>query len=224
LAPLQPTPVAPGTCVRSALRFFHCRIEEAHRNAVSVPPQSSKGCAFRKPCEKLCGPPKKHVHAFGSNQLCVFVPKHSRARKREKFMNLNQLSIIGYIGRSAQTKYLANGTAVTKFSVATRKSWKDENNEWKEKTQWHNVAAFGKGFEQLAERLVKGAHVFVQGELTTRDYDRTIKVPTGKYKTIEHTIQQTAVELKADTIRMLDCHNSNGEQDDAIEPAVESEE
>lgn len=139
-------------------------------------------------------------------------------------MNLNQLSIIGYIGRSAQTKYLANGTAVTKFSVATRKSWKDENNEWKEKTQWHNVAAFGKGFEQLAERLVKGAHVFVQGELTTRDYDRTIKVPTGKYKTIEHTIQQTAVELKADTIRMLDCHNSNGEQDDAIEPAVESEE
>jgi Single-strand binding protein family len=35
--------------------------------------------------------------------------------------------------------------AVTKFSVATRKSWKDENNEWKEKTQWHNVVAFGKG-------------------------------------------------------------------------------
>ena len=90
-------------------------------------------------------------------------------------MNLNQLSIIGYIGRSAQTKYLANGTAVTKFSVATRKSWKDENNEWKEKTQWHNVVAFGKGFEQLAERLVKGAHVFVQGELTTRDYDRTMQ-------------------------------------------------
>ena len=54
-------------------------------------------------------------------------------------MNLNQLSIIGFIGRSAETKYLANGTAVTKFSVATKKSWKDENNEWKEKTQWHNV-------------------------------------------------------------------------------------
>jgi single-strand DNA-binding protein len=65
-------------------------------------------------------------------------------------MNLNQLSIIGYIGRSAQTKYLANGTAVTKSSVATRRSWKGENNEWKEKTQWHNVVAFGKGFEQIS--------------------------------------------------------------------------
>ncbi len=133
-------------------------------------------------------------------------------------MNLNQLSIIGYIGRSAQTKYLANGTAVTKFSVATKKSWKDENNEWKEKTQWHNVVAFGKGFEQLAERLEKGAHVFVQGELTTREYDRTIKVPTGKGNSIKHTIQQTSVELKADTIRMLDRSSCSGEQTDAAEP------
>src|SRR6185312_13559489 len=106
--------------------------------------------------------------------------------------------------------------------VATKKSWKDENDEWKEKTQWHNVAAFGKGFAQLAERLVKGAHVFVQGELTTREYDRTIKVPAGKGKSIEHTIQQTIVELKAETIRMLDRVGSNGEQDDVPEPAVES--
>jgi single-strand DNA-binding protein len=119
-------------------------------------------------------------------------------------MNLNQLSIIGFIGKDAETKYLPNGTPVTKFSVATKKSWKDENNEWKEKTQWHNVVAFGKGFEQLADRLVKGAHVFVQGELTTREYDRTIKVSTGKGKSIEHVIQQLVVELKADTIRTLD--------------------
>ena len=43
----------------------------------------------------------------------------------------------------------------------------------------------------------------MQGELTTREYDRTIQVPSGK-KTIEHVIQQLAVELKADTIRLLD--------------------
>ena len=95
-------------------------------------------------------------------------------------MNLNQLSIIGFVGKNAETKYLPNGTPVTKFSVATKKSWKDENDEWKEKTQWHNVVAFGKSFAQMADRLVKGAHVFVQGELTTREYDRTIKVPTAR--------------------------------------------
>jgi single-strand DNA-binding protein len=58
----------------------------------------------------------------------------------------------------------------------------------------------------------------VQGELATRKYDRTIKVPTGEGKSVEHTIQQTIVELKADIIRMLDRSNG-GEQSDAAEPA-----
>lgn len=40
-----------------------------------------------------------------------------------------------------------------------------------------------------------GAHLFVQGELTTREYDRTIQVPAGK-KTIEHVIQQTGCRTK----------------------------
>jgi single stranded DNA-binding protein len=94
-------------------------------------------------------------------------------------------------------------TPVTKFSVATTRSWKDDKGDWKDKTQWHNIIAFGQGFAQMAPRLLKGSHVFVQGELTTREYDRTIKVPSGK-KSIEHAIQRIAVELKADTSRILD--------------------
>lgn len=118
-------------------------------------------------------------------------------------MNFNQLTIIGFIGKNAETKQLPNGTPVTKFSVATTRSWKDDKGEWKDKTQWHTVVAYGNGVAQLASRLSKGAHVFVQGELTTREYDRTIQVPSGK-KTVDHVIQQLAVELKADTIRLLD--------------------
>ena len=137
-------------------------------------------------------------------------------------MNLNQLTIIGFIGKNAETKYLPNGTPVVKFSVATKKSWKDENDEWKDKTTWHNIVAFGKGFAQLADRLVKGAHVFVQGELSTREYDRTIKVPNGK-KAIEHVLPQLVVELKADTIRLLDRSNAHGDQNDTAEPPLEDE-
>jgi single-stranded DNA-binding protein len=73
----------------------------------------------------------------------------------------------------------------------------------------------------LAERLAKGAHVFVQGELTTREYDRLIKVPNGKGKNIEHVIQQLVIELKADTIRTLDRSTANGAQSDATEPSVD---
>jgi single-strand DNA-binding protein len=118
-------------------------------------------------------------------------------------MKLNQLTIIGFVGKNAEAKQRPNGTPVTKFSVATKESWKDDHEEWKEKTQWHNVVAFGAAFAQMADRLSKGAHVFVQGELNTREYDRTITVPSGK-KTIEHSIRQLVVELRADTIRLLD--------------------
>ena len=122
-------------------------------------------------------------------------------------MNFNQLTIIGFIGGNAETKQLPNGTPIIKFSVATTRSWKDDKGEWKDKTQWHHVVAFGQGFAQTAARLTKGTHVFVQGELTTREYDRTIQVPHGK-KTIVHVIQQLVVELKADTIRVLDRSGS----------------
>jgi single-strand DNA-binding protein len=134
---------------------------------------------------------------------------------------INQLTIIGFIGRNAETKQLPNGSVVTKFSVATSKSWKDDKGEWKDKTQWHAVLAFGQGFAQLASRLVKGAHVFVQGELTTREYDRTITVPVGK-KSAEHVIQQLAVELKPDTIRLLD-RTATSESSEATRPAADED-
>ncbi len=47
---------------------------------------------------------------------------------------INQLTIVGYVGKNAETKDLANGTPVVKFSVATRKAWKDEQGEWKDRT------------------------------------------------------------------------------------------
>ena len=132
-----------------------------------------------------------------------------RAETEKHSMNFNQLTVIGFIGKNAETKQLPNGTPVTKFSVATTRSWKDDKGEWKDKTQWHNVVAYGQSFAQIAPRLTKGAHVFVQGELATREYDRTIQVPAGK-KTIEYVIQQLAIELKADTIRLLDRTTNSG--------------
>jgi single-strand DNA-binding protein len=146
------------------------------------------------------------------------VPEQT-GQKEGNHMNLNQHTIIGFIGKDAEAKYLPNGTPVVKFSVATKKSWKDESGEWQDKTQWHNVVAFGKGFEPMVSRLQKGKHVFVQGELRTREYDRTIKVPNGK-KPIEHVVSQLVVETVADTVRVLD-RAGNSQQSDAAEQAID---
>jgi single-strand DNA-binding protein len=133
-------------------------------------------------------------------------------------MNLNQHTIIGFIGKNAEAKYLPNGAPVVKFSVATKKSWKDDAGEWQEKTQWHNIVAFAKGFENMVGRLQKGTHVFVQGELCPREYDKTIG--NGKKSTV---VKRLAVETIADTIRTLD-RNGNAQQNDAAEPPVDEDE
>ena len=38
---------------------------------------------------------------------------------------LNQLTIIGFTGREAETHHTTNGTLVTTLSVATKESWKN---------------------------------------------------------------------------------------------------
>lgn len=167
----------------------------------------------------LAVPHRKRSLGLGAAATRFWVPRQT-GRKRETHVNLNQFTIIGFIGRNAETKQLPNGTPVTKFSVATTKSWKDENGEWKNKTQWHSVVAFGQGFAQMASRLVKGTHIFVQGELTTREYARTISVPNGK-KSIDHVIQQLVVELKAETIRVLDRAGSAQSGEVAEQPTDE---
>jgi single stranded DNA-binding protein len=129
--------------------------------------------------------------------------------------------MIGFLGANPEVKHLPNGTPVLRFTVATKKSWKDpQTEEWKDRTQWHHVVAYGEPFVRIAARLTTGAHIFVQGEMLTRTYDKTVEIPNGP-KTIRHTIKALAVELKADTIRWLDHTSSNPEASDAAEPLPE---
>jgi single-strand DNA-binding protein len=84
--------------------------------------------------------------------------------------SVNKVILIGHLGRDAETAYTASQTAVTKFSVATNRRWKDQQTgEWKEETNWSNVVLW-RG-ENVAPYLTKGKQVFVEGRLQTRSYD-----------------------------------------------------
>jgi single-strand DNA-binding protein len=84
--------------------------------------------------------------------------------------SVNKVILVGHLGRDAETKFTPSGAAVTKFSVATTRSWKDQQtNEWKEETNWTNVVLWRQ--ENLANYLTKGKQVYVEGRLHTRSYD-----------------------------------------------------
>jgi single-strand DNA-binding protein len=84
--------------------------------------------------------------------------------------SVNKVILIGHLGRDAETRFTPSGVAVTKFSVATNRRWKDQQTgEWKEETDWANVVLWRQ--ENLANYLTKGKQVFVEGRLQTRSYD-----------------------------------------------------
>ena len=84
--------------------------------------------------------------------------------------SVNKVLLIGNLGRDAETKFTPSGVSVTRFSVATTRSWKDQqSNEWKEETNWTNVVLWRQ--ENVANFLTKGKQVYVEGRLQTRSYD-----------------------------------------------------
>jgi single-strand DNA-binding protein len=84
--------------------------------------------------------------------------------------SVNKVILIGHLGRDAETAYTASQTAVTKFSVATNRRWKDQQTgEWKEETNWTNIVLW-RG-ENIAPYLTKGKQVYIEGRIQTRSYD-----------------------------------------------------
>jgi single-strand DNA-binding protein len=84
--------------------------------------------------------------------------------------SVNKVILIGHLGRDAETAYTASQVAVTKFSVATSRRWKDQaTGDWKEETDWTRVVLW-RG-EAVAPYLLKGKQIYVEGRLQTRSYD-----------------------------------------------------
>ena len=84
--------------------------------------------------------------------------------------SVNKVILVGHLGKDAETKFTPGGVAVTSFSVATSRRWKDQQSgEWKDETDWSNVTLWRA--ENLSPYLTKGKQVYVEGRLQTRNYE-----------------------------------------------------
>ncbi|CAD5741291.1 single-stranded DNA-binding protein [Escherichia coli] len=84
---------------------------------------------------------------------------------------INKVIIVGNLGQDPEVRYMPNGGAVANLSLATSESWRDkQTGEMRENTEWHRVVLFGKLAEVASEYLRKGAQVYVEGQLRTRNW------------------------------------------------------
>ena len=113
--------------------------------------------------------------------------------------SVNKVILIGHLGKDAETKFTPAGVAVTKFSVATNRRWKDQQTgEWKEETDWANVVLWRQ--ENLANYLTKGKQIYVEGRLQTRSWDDK----DGK--------KQYMTEVVADEVILLGGRGGEGQE------------
>ena len=85
--------------------------------------------------------------------------------------SLNKVLLIGNLGKDPELRYTPDGLAILKFSIATSEYFNDKSGNKSEKTTWHNIVAFGKMGQTLANYLNKGKQVFVEGRINNRSYD-----------------------------------------------------
>jgi single-strand DNA-binding protein len=86
--------------------------------------------------------------------------------------SVNKVILVGNLGRDPETRRMNSGDAVVSFSLATTESWKDKSTgERREKVEWHNIVIFNENLGRIAEQyLKKGAKVYLEGQLQTREY------------------------------------------------------
>ena len=84
---------------------------------------------------------------------------------------VNKVILIGTCGADPETRYGANGNAITTLRLATNESWTDKaTGEKQERTEWHRVKLFGRTAEIASEYLRKGKSVYIEGKLRTEKY------------------------------------------------------
>jgi len=73
--------------------------------------------------------------------------------------------LVGNIGQDPEMRYTPTGQAVTTFSVAVNRNYKDSKGEQVKETIWFRVTAWGKLAETCSQFAQKGRQVLVEGRL-----------------------------------------------------------
>ena len=112
---------------------------------------------------------------------------------------VNKVILVGNLGADPETRYTANGAAITTIKVATSESWKDkQTGENQERTEWHRVKFFGRLAEIAGEYLKKGRQVYIEGSIRTDKY------------TDKEGVERYATDIIANEMQMLGGTGNEG--------------
>tara|TARA_Y100001935_G_scaffold171619_1_gene141638 strand:- start:196 stop:603 length:408 start_codon:yes stop_codon:yes gene_type:complete len=105
--------------------------------------------------------------------------------------SVNKVILVGNLGQDPESRFTPQGTAVTNLSVATNETWKNQNGESQDKTEWHRIVMYGKMAETAAEYMKKGQMVYVEGRLETNEWED------------QNQVKRRTTQVRCDNFTML---------------------
>ena len=105
--------------------------------------------------------------------------------------SVNKVILVGNLGQDPESRFTPQGTAVTNLSVATNETWKNQNGESQDKTEWHRIVMYGKMAETAAEYMKKGQMVYVEGRLETNEWED------------QNQVKRKTTQVRCDNFTML---------------------
>jgi single-strand DNA-binding protein len=84
--------------------------------------------------------------------------------------SINKTFLLGNVGKDPQVSSIPGGIAAN-FSLATTDREKDPQGNWVDRTEWHNLVAYGRTAEIVRDYVTKGSQLFIQGKIQTKSWD-----------------------------------------------------
>jgi len=110
---------------------------------------------------------------------------------------INKVILIGRLGKDPEIRSTPSGQSVARFSLATDEKFTDRNGEKQERTEWHNIVAWGKLGEICGQYLRKGRLVYIDGSIRTDTWDDK-ETGQKKYRTEIIAQNMKMLERKSD--------------------------
>jgi len=84
---------------------------------------------------------------------------------------VNKVFLLGNVGKDPEIRATAGGMTIASFTLATADRQKDQQGNWADKTEWHNLVAFQRTAEIVRDYVKKGTQLFIEGKIQTRSWD-----------------------------------------------------
>ncbi len=84
---------------------------------------------------------------------------------------VNKVMLLGNVGKDPEMKATQGGMVIASLTLATADRQKDQTGNWVDKTEWHNLVAFGRTAEIVRDYVKKGTQLFIEGKIQTRSWD-----------------------------------------------------